>query len=48
MAKNTQMELINPETETQVTALQDRYDIIYYVRARYCNPNGDPDMDNMP
>jgi len=26
----------------------DRYDIIYYVRARYCNPNGDPDMDNQP
>jgi CRISPR-associated protein Csd2 len=48
MAKNTQMELINPETESLVNTLQDRYDIIYYVRARYCNPNGDPDMDNMP
>jgi CRISPR-associated protein Csd2 len=48
MAKNTQMELINTETESQVTALEDRYDIIYYVRARYCNPNGDPDMDNQP
>ena len=48
MAKNTQMELINPETASEAEVLQDRYDIIYYVRARYCNPNGDPDMDNMP
>lgn len=26
----------------------NRYDMIYYVEAHYCNPNGDPDMDNMP
>jgi len=48
MAKNAQMELINPETVSEAEVLQDRYDIIYYVRARYCNPNGDPDMDNQP
>lgn len=25
-----------------------RYDMVYFLEANYCNPNGDPDMDNMP
>ena len=29
-------------------AIQNRYEFIYYVACSNCNPNGDPDMGNMP
>lgn len=29
-------------------AIQNRYEFIYYVACTNCNPNGDPDMGNMP
>lgn len=29
-------------------AIQNRYEIMYYVACTDCNPNGDPDMGNMP
>lgn len=29
-------------------AIQNRYEFMYYVACTNCNPNGDPDMGNMP
>lgn len=29
-------------------AIQNRYELMYYVSCRDCNPNGDPDMGNTP
>ena len=29
-------------------ALQNRYEFMYYVACTNANPNGDPDMGNMP
>lgn len=29
-------------------AIQNRYELVYYVACTNCNPNGDPDMGNMP
>ena len=29
-------------------AIQNRYEFVYYVACSNCNPNGDPDMGNMP
>ena len=29
-------------------AIQNRYEFIYYVACSNCNPNGDPDMGNIP
>lgn len=29
-------------------AIKNRYEFMYYVACTNCNPNGDPDMGNMP
>ena len=29
-------------------AIQNRYELLWLSQAKDCNPNGDPDMDNMP
>ena len=29
-------------------AIENRYELVYYVACTNCNPNGDPDMGNMP
>lgn len=29
-------------------AIQNRYEFMYYVACTNANPNGDPDMGNMP
>ena len=29
-------------------AIQNRYEFLYYIACTNCNPNGDPDMGNMP
>lgn len=28
--------------------LKNRYEIVFFVQAKNCNPNGDPDMNNLP